>query len=84
MAQSFSIEVDRRLARYLERLQKSRRLSPGEAGAELMKVGYYDVVRCFHRQYLNGEITLRRMAQELGLEYRDMYALLEELKLPMA
>ena len=84
MEKSFVVEVDRRLARYLERLQKSRRLSPAEASAELMKVGYYDVVRRLHRQYLKGEITLRHMAKALGLKYRDVYVLLEELKLPMA
>jgi hypothetical protein len=37
-----------------------------------------------HRQYLKGEITFRRMAKELGLEYRQLYALLEELNLPLA
>jgi hypothetical protein len=41
-------------------------------------------VRQLHLQYLKGEITFRRMAKELGLEYRQLYALLEELNLPLA
>jgi len=45
---------------------------------------YYQQVRQLHNQYLKGEITFRRMAKELGLEYRQLYALLEELKLPLA
>jgi hypothetical protein len=76
--------LDHRVARYLERLQTRRRWSPTEASAALMKVGYDELVRRLHRQYLNGDLTLRQMARELGLEYREVYALLEELNLPMA
>jgi hypothetical protein len=46
--------------------------------------GYFERIRQLHRQYLQGEITFRRMAKELGLEYRELYALLEDLKLPVA
>jgi hypothetical protein len=81
---SFSTKFDQRVERYLKRLQMSRRMSPAQASAELMKVGYYELVRRLHQQYLNGEITLRQMARELGLEYRETYALLEELHLPIA
>jgi hypothetical protein len=49
-----------------------------------MRAGYHDLVRRLHRQYLDGELTLRSMANELGLEYRELYALLEKLGLPMA
>ncbi len=51
---------------------------------DLLRIGYYERVRQLHRQYLHGEITLRRLAKELGLEYRQLYALLEDLKLPVA
>lgn len=44
----------------------------------------YQQVRRLHSQYLIGDITFRRMAKELGLEYRQLYALLEELNLPLA
>lgn len=55
-----------------------------QISANLRRAGYHDLVRRLHRQYLDGEITLRQMAKELGLEYRELYALLEELNLPMA
>ena len=35
-----------------------------------------------HHQYLERQITLRGMVDEPGLEYRELYALLEELKVP--
>jgi len=56
----------------------------GEATIDLLRTGYYERVRQLHRQYLHGEITFRRLAKELGLEYRQLYALLEDLKLPVA
>lgn len=83
-AKVISVELDERLERYLHSLQKKRRIPPTQASAELIQAGYYDMVRRLHRQYLSGELTLRRMAAELGLEYRELYALLEELGLAIA
>ena len=84
MASAISIELDDRLQRFIEQIQKNKRVSPGEATIDLLRTGYYERVRQLHRQYLNGEITFRRMAKELGLEYRQLYALLEDLNLPLA
>jgi hypothetical protein len=61
-----------------------KRISPQQATVALLQAGYYERVRQLHRQYLQGEITFRRMAKELGLEYRQLYALLEELNLSLA
>ena len=63
---------------------RDKHLPPPQISAELMLAGYHDLVRRLHRQYLDGEITLRAMAKELGLEYRELYALLEELNLAIA
>ena len=40
-------------------------------------------VKELHRRYLGGEFSLRGMAKRLGLSYRDLYAILEELGLPL-
>jgi hypothetical protein len=40
-----------------------------------MRAGYYNIVRHLHQRYLNGDLTLRQMARELGLEYREVYTL---------
>ena len=40
-------------------------------------------VKELHRRYLNGAFSLRGMAKRLGLSYRDLYAILEELGLPL-
>jgi len=84
MATAVSLELDDRLQRFVAYLQKSKRITSREAAHNLLKAGYFLQVRQLHHQYLEGEITFRRMAKELGLEYRQLYGLLEELNLPMA
>lgn len=78
------MELDERLERFVPQAERSRQRSAPEVSAELMRSGYEDMVRRLHRQYLGGQMTLRAMAAELGLEYRELYALLEELGLPLA
>jgi len=84
MTTAISIELDDHLQRFIAYLQKSRRITSRQAAIDLLKAGYYQQVRQLHSQYLMGDITFRRMAKELGLEYRQLYALLEELNLPLA
>jgi hypothetical protein len=84
MGKAVSVELDERLERFIDHVQQSKQLPPTQISAELMRAGYHDLVRRLHRQYLDGEITLRAMAKELGLEYRELYALLEDLNLAIA
>lgn len=84
MGRAVSVELDERLERFVDQAQKSKSRSAPEISADLMRAGYLDVVRRLHRQYLEGRLTLRGVAAELGLEYRELYALLEELDLPLA
>jgi len=84
MTTAVSIELDEHLQRFIAYLQKSKRITLRQAAVDLIKNGYYQQVRQLHNQYLKGDITFRRMAKELGLEYRQLYALLEELNLPLA
>ncbi len=76
MAKAVSVELDERLERFINHAQQSKHLTPPQISAELSGAGYHDLVRRLHRQYLDGEITLHSMAKELGLEYRELYALL--------
>jgi hypothetical protein len=84
MATAVSIELDEKLQRFFSYLRKSKRITSRQAAINLLNAGYYQQVRQLHSQYLKGDITFRRMAKELGLEYRQLYALFEELNLPMA
>jgi triphosphoribosyl-dephospho-CoA synthetase len=84
LGRAVSVELDERLERFVDQAQRSKSRSAPEVSADLMRAGYLDVVRRLHREYLEGQITLRGMAAELGLEYRELYALLEELDLPLA
>jgi len=84
LGRAVSVELDERLERFVDQAQKSKSRSAPEISVDLMRAGYRDLVQRLHRQYLEGQITLRGVAVELGLEYRELYALMEELGLPLA
>ena len=84
MLKTVTLELDENLGRYLSRCSVARPQRAARLGTELLAKGYHQVVRDLHRRYLNGELTLRQMAKEVGLEYRQLYGLLEEMRLPVA
>jgi len=84
MSKAISVELDERLESYIDRVERERGVPAERACAELMLAGYAEIVRHLHQQYITGEITFRQMAKKMGLEYRQLYALLEDLQLPTA
>jgi hypothetical protein len=84
MAKSIAVPLDEFTERYVEQAGRRRQTSRSEVGGELIRAAYEDIVRRLHNQYLHGEITFRQMARQLGLEYRELYALLERMNLPIA
>ena len=81
MAQKVSLAIDGPVLKYIEARRRVHR-SRASVVRELIQKGYEANLEQLYRQYQNGEITLRNMAAELGLEYRELYALLEEKGLP--
>ena len=51
--------------------------SSSELVADLLNEWYEAKFRSLHQQYLAGDLTLRGMARQLGLEYRELYDLME-------
>jgi hypothetical protein len=58
-------------------------LPPAKIVTDLVYTGYIAYVKDLHRQYLSGEFSLRGMAKRLGLTYRELYQILDELELPL-
>ena len=80
MAHHMVLEIEDSLYRYLQRESQSHQGSePHKVAQSLLKKG---AMVQLYPKYAQGELTLRGMAEELGLTYRELYTLLEETGLP--
>jgi len=50
--------------------------------AELINLGFEHRLRQLYKRFESGEISFGFFAMEIGLNIRDLYAILEEFKLP--
>ena len=78
MSEKVSLTIDGPVLRYLEIRRPRYNGSKAAVARELIQRRYDADVESLYRQYQRGEITLRNMAAELGLAYRELYGLLEE------
>jgi len=83
MSVKVSITLDDRIARYIEARERAVNKPPAELVADLLEEWYEAKLRELHRQYLAGDLTLRGMARQLGLDYRELYDLMEQKGLPV-
>ena len=78
MSMKVPVVLDSKIARYIKTRQtRDQGKSPGELIADLLSEWYEIRLQELHQQYLAGDLTLRGMARRLGLEYRELYDLLE-------
>lgn len=78
MGMEVAVVLNNRIARYVKTRQTEEKdRTPSELVGDLLNEWYDVKVRKLHRQYLAGDLTLRGMARRLGLEYRELYELLE-------
>ena len=70
--------IDGPVLRYLESKRSRYNGSRAAVARQLIQRGYDADVEALYQRYQRGEITLRNMAAELGLAYRELYVLLEE------
>ena len=75
--------VDRRVEQYIRAIEHEENRPAEKIVTDLVYTGYVAYVKELHRRYLGGEFSLRGMAKRLGLSYRAVYAILEELGLPL-
>jgi len=83
MSVKVSITLDDRIARYIEAQERAANKPPAEPVADLLEEWYEAKLRELHRQYLAGDLTLRGMARQLGLDYRELYDLMEQKGFPV-
>ena len=83
MSAQVSVVLDDRIVRYVETQQIIQRKSPSELVADLLNEWYESKLQNLHRQCLAGNLTLRGMARQLGLQYRELYDLMEKKELSL-
>jgi hypothetical protein len=74
------LEIEDSLYNFIQReSQSSRGVEAKKIAQNLLKKG---ALIQLYPKYTQGEMTLRGIAEELGLTYRQVYDLLEETNLP--
>jgi len=77
------VPVDETVSKYVQALAEAERKSYSEVVRALLEEGYNQKIERLHTSYSRGEITLRRLARHLGLDYRESYQLLADKGLPL-
>jgi hypothetical protein len=78
MTAEIPIQVNERVVKYVEAQAIKKQQSRAEALASLIDEWYEVMINQLYQRYLAGDLTLRGMAQQLGLNYRELYQMLEE------
>ncbi len=76
-ATSRPVCLDDKIVRYVQTREAARDKPVAELVADLLNEWYEAKLHELHRKYLAGELTLRGMARQLGLAYRELYDLME-------
>jgi len=77
MTTTVSVTIDDKIFRYVKSQEDIKDKSASEWVADFLNEWYEEKLRTLHRQYLTGDLTLRGMARRLGLDYRELYELME-------
>jgi hypothetical protein len=77
MSAKVSIVLDEKITRYVKAQERTSHKSPSELVADLLNEWYEAKLQSLHQQYMAGDLTLRGMARQLGLGYRELYDLME-------
>ena len=77
MSTRVSIMMSDHIARYVESQEASENKSRSELISDLLNEWYEAEMQARYQQYTTGDLTLRGMARHLGLDYRELYDLME-------
>jgi len=83
MGTQVSVVLNDKVSRYVKIQEAVRNKSAAELVADLLNEWYEARVQDLHGQYLAGALTLRGMARQLGLSYRELYDMLEKRELAL-
>jgi hypothetical protein len=77
MSTQISVTLDDKIVRYVKTQETAKNKPASELVADLLNEWYETKLQDLYRKYLSGELTLRGMARQLGLGYRELYDLIE-------
>jgi len=72
------ITISGPVSSYVQQKAREERKNLADVIGDLLQMWYEEEIRRLHDKYLRGDITLRGMARKLGVDYRELYQLLEE------
>ena len=76
--ESLAIELTVPISRFVERQSRDLRISPQDAVAELLSLGFETLFRQLYERYRRGEMSFGRLAQEIGVTTWELSHLLED------
>ena len=76
--ESVAIELAAPISQYVERQSRDSQVSPQDALAELLSLGFETLFRQLYEQYRRGDMSFGRLAQEIGVTTWELSHLLEE------
>ena len=84
MSESIAATVKEEVAKYINQHSNRHKKLPQEIIGELIQLGFEQRLREVYAQYERGEISLGWLGNELGLNLREVYELLETRRLPLS
>lgn len=82
MAKKVTVAIEKEISKYVATIQRQQGKNEETVVAELLREGFEAQVKKHYEEYRQGRISLRHLAKRLGVEYRELYDLLEEQRLP--
>ena len=84
MSQTITTVIKDEVATYVDKFAEKYHKSEDEVLNELIMSGFEQKLFSLYKQYQAGEISLGWLGQELGLDLREIYELLEARNLPLS
>jgi hypothetical protein len=75
---SVEITLDSPIRQFVDHHSQARNIPPQEAVIELVNLGFETLLRRYYQQYRQGEMSLGRVAEELGITSWELSHLIEE------
>jgi hypothetical protein len=77
MMQSVTITLDQPISQFVSYRSRDQKVQPRETVMELVALGFETLLQERYQRYRRGEISLGRLAQELGVTSWELTHLLE-------
>lgn len=78
MTVEIPIQINERVVKYVAAQADEKQRTQVETLTSLIDDWYDATINQLYQRYLSGDLTLRGMARQLGLNYRELYQIFEE------